>query len=94
MTVTLQKVETEIIEILMEMTADWDLDVEQIQPQTSLVEELEFASIDYVHLVVEIEEHFQRKLDFSELILRDGKYVSDISVQELVNFVTRKLNQD
>ncbi|MBW4697621.1 MAG: acyl carrier protein [Aphanocapsa lilacina HA4352-LM1] len=94
MTVTLQKVETEIIEILMEMTADWDLDVEQIQPQTSLVEELEFASIDYVHLVVEIEEHFQRKLDFSELILRDGKYVSDISVQELVSFVTRKLNQD
>ncbi|UFP92770.1 acyl carrier protein [Gloeobacter morelensis] len=94
MTVTLQKVETEIIEILMEMTADWDLDVEQIQSQTSLVEELEFASIDYVHLVVEIEEHFQRKLDFSELILRDGKYVSDISVQELVSFVTRKLNQD
>ncbi|AGY59897.1 acyl carrier protein [Gloeobacter kilaueensis] len=94
MTVTLQKVETEIIEILDDMTQDWDLEVEEITPKTSLVNELEFASIDYVQLVVAIEEHFGRKLDFSELILNDGKYVSDISVAELVNFVTRKLNQD
>ncbi|HEY9600761.1 MAG TPA: phosphopantetheine-binding protein [Allocoleopsis sp.] len=85
------QVESAIVNILNDMTQDWDLDTSEIEPETKLVEDLNFGSIDIIHLVVAIEEHFQQKLGFNELLMHDGQYVDDVSVNELVNFVSRKL---
>lgn len=85
------QVESAIVNILNDMTQDWDLDASEIEPETKLVEDLNFGSIDIIHLVVAIEEHFQQKLGFNELLMHDGQYVDDVSVNELVNFVSRKL---
>lgn len=85
------QVESAIVNILSDMTQDWDLDSSEIEPKTKLVEDLNFGSIDIIHLVVAIEEHFQQKLGFNELLMHDGQYVDDVSVNELVNFVSRKL---
>lgn len=91
MQLTPMQVESAIVNILNDMTQDWDLDSSEIGPETKLVEELNFGSIDIIHLVVAIEEHFQQKLGFNELLMHDGQYVDDVSVNELVNFVSRKL---
>lgn len=85
------QVESAIVNILSDMTQDWDVDSSEIEPKTKLVEDLNFGSIDIIHLVVAIEEHFQQKLGFNELLMHDGQYVDDVSVNELVNFVSRKL---
>lgn len=85
------QVESAIVNILSDMTRDWDVDSSEIEPKTKLVEDLNFGSIDIIHLVVAIEEHFQQKLGFNELLMHDGQYVDDVSVNELVNFVSRKL---
>lgn len=91
MQLTPMQVESAIVNILSDMTQDWDLDSSEIEPKTKLVEDLNFGSIDIIHLVVAIEEHFQQKLGFNELLMHDGQYVDDVSVNELVNFVSRKL---
>jgi acyl carrier protein len=91
MQLTPMQVESAIVNILNDMTQDWDLDSSEIEPKTKLVEDLNFGSIDIIHLVVAIEEHFQQKLGFNELLMHDGQYVDDVSVNELVNFVSRKL---
>ncbi|NEQ20811.1 MAG: acyl carrier protein [Microcoleus sp. SIO2G3] len=90
---TESQIETTIIDLLKDMTQDWDLDLdEKISSETLLVEDLSFASVDIIHLIVSIEEHYKQKLGFQELVMRNGRYVDDISVSELVDFVSAKLN--
>ncbi|MDP8965647.1 MAG: acyl carrier protein [Cyanobacteriota bacterium] len=92
MQVTERQVQSDIVEILKDMTQEWDMDVNEIASDTKLVEDLSFASVDIIHLVVSIEEHFKQKLGFNELLMRDGRYLDDLSVEELSSFVSRKLN--
>jgi acyl carrier protein len=92
MQVTEQQVKSDIVEILKDMTQEWDMDVNEISSDTKLLEDLSFASVDIIHLVVSIEEHFKQKLGFNELLMRDGRYLDDLSVEELSSFVSRKLN--
>jgi acyl carrier protein len=91
MQLTETQIQSDIIEILKDMTQEWDLDVDEIGPDTKLVEDLSFASVDIIHLVVSIEEHFKQKLGFNELLMSDGRYVDDLSINEVTNFVSRKL---
>lgn len=78
-----------IIAILEDMIEDWGIDGElNIGPNTRLVADLEFVSVDIIHLVVAIEEHYQRpRMGFQELLMKDGRYVDDLTVKQLVDFV-------
>jgi acyl carrier protein len=87
------EIEATIIDLLKDMTQDWDLDLnEKISPETKIVEDLSFASVDIIHLIVSIEEHYKQKLGFQELVMRNGRYIDDITVNEFVEFVSAKLN--
>jgi acyl carrier protein len=93
MQLTENQIQATIIDLLKDTTQDWDLELdEKISPKTQLVEDLSFASVDIIHLIVSIEEHYKQKLGFQELVMRNGRYVDDISVSELVDFVSTKLN--
>lgn len=83
-----------MIEILRDMTSDWDLDFSgDIGAGTKLVDDLGFESIDIVQLVVAIQERFRRRtMPFEELLMRDGMYVQDITVGDTVGFLYRCLN--
>lgn len=85
------QIQSAIVTILKDMTQEWELDLEEISPQTKLVEDLSFASVDIIHLVVSIEEHFKQKLGFDELLMQGGRYIDDLSVEEIVTFVAHKL---
>jgi acyl carrier protein len=87
------QIEATIIDLLKDMTQDWDLDLnEKISPETQIVEDLSFASVDIIHLIVSIEEYYKQKLGFQELVMRNGRYIDDITVNEFVEFVSAKLN--
>ena len=90
-------VEKEIIDLLEDMTVDWDNDFSgSIDGETLLVADLGFTSIDIVQLAVAIEQLFeQQRLPFQVLLVTsDGRYVEDVSVAELTDFVTRQLNSE
>lgn len=84
----------DLIAILQDMIAEWDLDLaEPIGPATTLVSDLGFSSIDLIHLIVAIEEHFARpKMGFNELLMKDGQYVADLTVGQLAEFVAARLH--
>lgn len=86
------QIQSNIIEILKDITQEWGIDIDDINSGTKLVEDLGFVSVDIIHLVVSIEEHFKQKLGFNELLMQDGKYVDDLSIDKLASFVSRKLN--
>lgn len=91
MPLTASQVQSDIVGILKDITQEWELEFNDINPETNLVADLGFSSIDIIQLVVAIEEHFKQKLGFNELLMNDGQYVDDLSIEELVNFVSRKL---
>ena len=87
------KIFEDLVAILQEMIDDWGVDLEEpIGDETKLVGDLEFSSIDIIHLVVAIEEHFERpKMGFNDLLMEDGKYVQDLGVGQVVDFIDQKL---
>jgi len=88
------KILRELSEILKDMTSDWDIGYDGgIGPDTRLIADLEFESIDVVQLIVAIEERFQRRdLPFEKLLMKDGRYVDEILVSDAVNFLCQHLN--
>jgi acyl carrier protein len=95
MHVTEPQITSALISILKDLTQDWDMDLEDpIGPATRLVADLSFASIDVIQMVVAIEEHFQRRnLGFDQLLMQDGRYVDDLQVAQVVEFLHQKLTQ-
>jgi len=85
-------VEARIVALLSDMVQDWGIEAEEITAGTRLVADLEFVSVDIIHLVVAIEEDLKRpKMGFQELLMKDGRYVDDITVRQLAEFVAGKL---
>ncbi|MEO8894086.1 MAG: acyl carrier protein [Coleofasciculaceae cyanobacterium] len=85
------QVQSDIIAILKDMTQEWDMDLSEINSETKLMEDLGFVSVDIIHLVVSIEEHFKQKLGFNALLMQNGRYVDDLSIEEISNFVSSQL---
>lgn len=84
---------TQLVEIIQDMMSDWDSDFEgSMDLETKLIADLGFESIDVVQLIVAIETHFDRRdLPFEELLMRDGRYVEDLSVGETARFLEAHL---
>lgn len=78
---------------LSEFVEDWGLDTE-ITESTSLVNDLEFDSIDVIQFVVAMENAFQsRKIGFQDLLMQDGRYVDDLTVGQIEAFLVKRLSK-
>jgi acyl carrier protein len=84
----------ELILILQDMTSDWELEFSGgITPETGLIRDLTFQSIDMVQLLVAIEERFKHKnLPFEKLLMTDGRYVEELRVEEVADFLFKQLS--
>jgi acyl carrier protein len=88
------RIRSELLRILEDMTSDWDLDRDAgFSEATRLVADLSFESVEVVQLMVAIEEHFAlQRLASSRLLMQDGRYVTDVSVGRIVDFLDEELN--
>lgn len=82
-----------IKEILEAMTQEWDRETgEEITGETRLIKDLGFESIDVVQFIVAIEERFGRRgLPYEEFLMVDGRYVDEIHVKDVVDFLRKHL---
>lgn len=79
---------------IADFVADWDTELEgPIERDTQLLEDLGFESIDIIQLVVAIEEAFgTRKLPFEQVLMDNGRYVDDVSVGAIADFLHQHLS--
>ena len=84
-----------VVAVLDDTVQDWDLELEApISGTTTLIEDLAFESIDVVQFCVSIEEALQKKgLPFERLFIEDGAYVSDVTVNQVVDFLAGELTR-
>jgi acyl carrier protein len=87
--------EESLIRIVTELIRDWGLDLTKpISGRTRLVNDLDFASVDIIQLCVAIEQHYDRKIGFQDLLMKDGSYVSELCIAEVADYVSGKLNYE
>jgi acyl carrier protein len=84
-----QKILKDIIEILSDMTQDWDIGLSgPIHGETRLVADLGFESLDVVMLTGEIQRHYNRKkFPFERLFISQGRFVDDVRLSTLADFL-------
>jgi len=88
----IKAVETTLVNIVDDLIQDWGLDLEEgITGQTMLVADLDFTSVDIIQLCVAIEQHYKKKMGFQSLLMKDGSYVSDLSIAQLADFLVDKI---
>jgi acyl carrier protein len=86
-------IETTLVEIVEDLIQDWGLDLDEgISDATLLVNDLDFASVDIIQLCVAIEQHYGQKMGFQDLLMKNGSYVSDLSIGLIADFVSVKMN--
>lgn len=92
MYLTIECIEKTLIEIVEDLIQDWGLDLDGgMSKHTMLVKDLEFASVDIIQLCVAIEEHYGHKIGFQALLMKDGSYVSDLSITQTANYIVDKI---
>ncbi|NGY05274.1 acyl carrier protein [Solimonas terrae] len=79
----------QLIALLDEFTQDWDREDEgAMTRETKLLADLGFESIDIIQLVVAIEEDItHRKVAFDQLLMNNGRYVDDLSIGQIADFL-------
>ena len=86
---SLEAIVTDLLGLLREMTSDWDTDFAgAITGGTRLIGDLAFESVDVVHQMLAIQEHYGRHdIPFEDLLMRDGRYVTDLDVDQIAAFL-------
>ncbi len=89
---TKDAIEKTLAGIVEDLVQDWGIDLNGgVSGKTLLVNDLEFASVDIIQLCVAIEQHYDRKFGFQDLLMKKGSYVSDLSITQMAEFLAVKL---
>ena len=81
-----------LVTLLEDFTQDWDHSFSgEMGTDTRLLADLGFESIDIIQLVVAIQEEVVRqKLSFDELLMKDGRYVDDLSIGQIADYLAAR----
>jgi acyl carrier protein len=94
MTTALKRVTPEetVIAVVDDLVQDWGLDLDGgIGAATRVVADLQFASVDIIQLCVALEQTYERKFGFQDLLMKDGSYVGDLTLAQFAQFVQSRL---
>jgi acyl carrier protein len=81
-----------VIALVNDLTQDWGLETDAPPgASTRLAADLKFASVDIIQLCVALEECYERRFGFQDLLMRDGSYVGDLTLGQLSDFIDTQL---
>lgn len=92
----LRKLEIQVvlINLVRSLLKEWQMEVGEIHPETQLVSDLNFESIKIINLFVELEKKYCQTLDYSKLLMQDGHYIEDITIEQLADFLEENLTKE
>lgn len=89
---TTETIQETVVEIVRDLVQDWGVEPDDgITGRTKLAADLGFASVDIIQLCVAIEQHYGKKMGFQDLLMKDGSYVSDLSLTQIAQFVNARI---
>jgi acyl carrier protein len=91
---TRREAEQAILSLVHDITEDWDLEELEVTPQTRLLGELGFSSIDMLDFLSAVDRHYGRRFQWRLLIVVDGVYIDDLSVAQIAEFVASNFDAE
>lgn len=87
-------VEDVIVGLVRELVEDWGLDDVDVARETTLKGDMGFESADTMQIFTAIAEHY-RGVDFKfqHLVMKDNKFVDDLTVGQIIVFVLKRLQE-
>jgi len=83
-----------VVAIVQDLVQDWGIEAaEAAGEDTLLAVDLQFTSVDIIQLCVALEECYDRRFGFHDLLMKDGSYVGDLSLGRLAEFVEVQLSR-
>ena len=82
-----------VIAIVEDLIQDWGVSEGNTDGSTMLVNDLDFASVDIIQLCVALEQHYDRKLGFQDLLMANGSYVGDLSIAQIAGFIETRFKE-
>lgn len=80
-----------VLSTVQDFVEGWGIE-DPITAESRIVDDLEFDSIDVIQLTVALEKEFgSRKIGFQDLLMQDGRYIDDLSVRQLQDFLVSRL---
>lgn len=64
----------------------------ELTPATMLNADLGISSVDAIHIVIMLEDRLGIPLSFETLAVKDGEYVEDLALSELLRFVEQSVS--
>lgn len=80
-----------IVDILNETIETYELPQVTVDRDTLLSGSLGFTSIDMMHVLASVDMRFATHLPYDSLIMKNGEYISDLSVGQIADFVEANL---
>lgn len=53
--------------------------------------DLGISSVEAIHMMIMLEDRLSSQLSFDKLAIRDGEYVEDLSVGEILDFIVNSI---
>jgi acyl carrier protein len=88
-----EEIEQALLEILKEITADWELDPKVYQPGSRLLGDIGLSSVDALHLMATFNMRYQQSLPFDKLLALDTNYLRNLTVAQMAEFVAENFDQ-
>ncbi len=78
---------------LQGLVPDWDFAgwPDRISPASHLIADLGLTSVEFVELFVGIEQDLGRTIGFHDLLMVDGRYISDLRIDHLLDYVGARI---
>jgi len=90
--VTKSLAEETVFSILAEFADEWGLDDLELTAETSLKSDMSFESTDIMQLFLGVQEAFPTvQIPFQSLVMKDGKFVDDLTVRDVIAFVNTEV---
>ena len=80
-----------VVTTIEELMQDWDSE-EPIEPETRVVADLGFESIDLIQMVAALEKAFRpHGISLVDLLVADGRYVDDLSIAQIADGIDTRI---
>lgn len=83
-----------MLPLLADLVPNWDFDEweTRIGDDTLLIDDLGLTSVEFIDLFVGVEKAVGRAIGFHDLLMVDGRYISDLRLGALIDFVLARLH--
>lgn len=92
MNYSIEEIRKIVYEVLQEIIEEYEMPAIELTDEILLVNTLGLNSIDITHMLTSIDMRFSKHLPYDNLLLKDGTFLPDFSLKQIIEFIHSYVN--